>query len=192
MVIVGVVLIAAVYFISQGAPTQDDATIIESAYLGSGSALCTFIDPGSGEGVTAYIKEGKMRFFVEETEDYTVGNIIFKDNTYYFWDDEGGMKMTIEEDEEDTMLPFIVREGEVHAKSPEYQLDCRRTSIDDSMFDLPEDIEFFDLSGEYFDMGDYEYDEGDFEDFELDYEEYLKSLDPEMLEGIEGLEDFDF
>lgn len=128
IIIAAVILLGgAIYLMSQTTPTQDDTAILKEAFLGTGSVVCTFVDPGAvqenGEQVTAYIKSGSMRFFADEIPDFQ-GDIIFKDNTYYFWEGQEGIKMSLQEEdiEEDTLIPFMVRDDEVVVKIPNTNL----------------------------------------------------------------------
>ncbi len=184
-VVVALVLVGALYLINKTPLVQDEEAMIKDAYFGRGSIVCDFISPQDGK-ITAYIKSGNVRFLSDEMQDFE-GDVLLKDGVYYFWQDQEGMKMSIEEGERDDLLPFIVREGEVYSKDLDEGFNCRRASIDDDMFEIPEDVDFFDFSEGFLDMDIPEHDE--IEEYEdMDWEEYYKSIDPEM---FEGMEDFD-
>lgn len=193
---------AGLYYVnrvSEDSPSlvvDNNMKIIADAYLGSGSAVCDFIDPGyehrEDEEVTVYIKAGKMRFLYEDKsqddEDF-FANIVFKDDYYYVWNEDGGMKIGIERNE--FFVPFGTENGEVYVYTDDdFRLNCRKTSVDDSMFDVPTDIDFFDMSemmdDSYFDDYDYVNGEGVYdEDFEIDLDR-LREL--ENMEGFEGID----
>jgi len=191
LIIAVIVLIAGAYFFFQAevdSPVADNAALIKEAYSEGGSAVCDIVDPGhegmEEQELTIYIKDGKLRFVVEMSDQFlgdVVGNAIVKNRIVYSWNegDNMGIKMEIEEEEEDLFFPFIVEDEEGNAVIDEdFKVDCRRQSIDDEMFELPENVEFQDMA----DMWDIEID-----DPELQWEEDFE-ITPEMMEG---LEDFD-
>ncbi len=181
-VVVVLVLFGALYLITKTPLVQDEEAMIKDAYFGRGSIVCDFISPQDGK-ITAYIKSGNVRFLTDEMQDFE-GDILLKDGVYYFWQDQEGMKMPVGEDEKDELLPFIVREGEVYPKDLEEGFNCRRVSIDDDMFEIPEDVDFFDFSKGFLDMDMSEYDEiQEYED--MDWEEHYENMDPEMFEEME-------
>lgn len=178
-----VVLVAVVLLLSQAdKPVADSAALMKSAYLEGGSAVCDFTEPEYGQKVEAYIKGGKMRFITEMSDEFfggLVSNIVIKDNFAYFWVDgeDEGMKMKIEEEEiERFFFPFMTEDEEGNVVVDEdFQLECRKQSINDSMFDLPENIEFEDAADMLIDL---DVDESDLE-WDDDFE-----LTPEMLEDL--------
>ncbi len=169
----------------------DDLALIESALLGSGSIVCNFVDPGydyrDDEKVTVYIKNGMMRSFVEGQEIA----FLVKGGYSYWWDEEGGMKVKITEGEMGTevFVPFGVEDGEAYFfADEEFQLNCQRTSIDDSMFEIPEGIDIIDMDEMEMHMDWLRVEDEDGNWSDIDMEQF--QWDPEMLEGVEGLEHF--
>ncbi len=198
VVVALVVLGGGAYFLTQDStilPGGDNMALIRDAYMGKGSVVCDFVDPGyeyrDDEEVTVYIKAGAMRLFPKELEGEYEASILIKDGYYYFWSEEGGMKMEIEEGEtgDGAFVPFAVEDEELYVfTDEEFQLDCRREAIDDSMFEVPENIEFIDMSEiptEWEDQNGDLYEDINWED--IDIESF--NIDPEDLKGIEG---FDF
>ncbi len=157
VVIVLAFLGGGVYFATQKTtllPGKDNLALIESALLGKSSVVCSFVDPGyeykDDEEVTVHIKDGMMRFFAEsyEIEEARELNLLVKDGYNYYWDDDGGMKVKVTGGEMGTevFVPFGVEDGEAYFfADEEFQLNCQRTSIDDSMFEIPEGIEIIDM-----------------------------------------------
>ncbi len=199
IVLVLAVLGVGFYFVSRDSSplvVSSNARMIEDAYLRGGSVICDFIDPGyenrEDEEITVYIKAGKMRFLYENIneEEEVFSNIVFRDDYYYVWNEDGGMKMGVDRD--DFFVPFGVEDGEFYVYPEEdFNLDCKKSSIDDSMFEIPTDIEFFDMTEMMEGFSPSDYDQGiDEEDYEMEEDFYL---DPELLEGlkdVEGFEDF--
>ncbi len=205
--IIGIVIIIAlgggIYFLSQrtAIPGTGDMGLIESAYFGRGSVVCTFINPeseyGGEEKMTAYIKGGNVRIFPDESEEYEdfgFESALLKDGVYYFWEGNEGMKLSMKED--DSNLPFyVIGEDEKVVYDEGVNVDCRRTSIDDSMFEIPSEVDFFDMDEMLFEFDDYDYmNDGEFDD--SDWQDYYNEdygpmeWTPEMIENFEGLEDF--
>jgi hypothetical protein len=91
-----------------------------------------------GSESTFYIKGGKLRggaAYEGQQVEY-----IFRDNCFYYWSEEEsqGMKMCWDEEE--------AADWEENLAAASEQWDCKPASISDSMFNVPSDIEFFDLS----------------------------------------------
>ena len=183
IIIVVIILGGGIYLMSRQAkdPGENNIAMIRSAYLGTESVVCDFIDPeyehSTDEAFTLYVKSGKMRISVESADDLS-GNIIIKDDYYYFWTEEGGIKMALEKTaEEGFFVPFEVENGKmVIPAQHNLRFSCIGQVIDNSMFEAPADIEFIDMD---------EISTG-LEIFNDDF-----NRDPEMLEGLEGLEDAD-
>lgn len=92
-----------------------------------------------GNTSTFYIKGGKLRG--EATYEGKKVGYIFRDNCFYYWqeDESQGMKMCWEEEEEAANW-----EENLEAASKEW--NCKPKTISDSMFNLPSGVEFLDLS----------------------------------------------
>ncbi len=199
VILVIITLGVGFYFLNRDSDdlvVDSNMRMITDAFLGSGSIICDYIDPGyenrDDENITVYIKGGKMRFFYEdkneENEDIFT-NIVLKENYYYVWNDDGGMKISIEK--QDIFVPFGVEDGEAYVYSDdEFNLSCKKSSIDDSMFDIPNNIDFFDMEEMKEDFSFSDHDQSIDEDFPLD-EEMIRNL--QEMEGFEGfdMENFD-
>ncbi len=180
VIIAVVVLGGLVYLMNQIAPTvtTNDLAIIKQAYLEGGSAECTFVEPAVGdwpqEEVSISIKDGKIKMFTQTPE--MEANIIIKDGMAYVWDGEMGMKFTIEQEEIADIPLFAHMEDEsaFDEVADHYEIDCKVARIDDSVFELPEGVEFQDLS----EM--------------MPMEQDMPEFDPEIEFDIEDFEDIDW
>jgi len=181
-----ILLAGGLYFMDRQPETPDidienNIKIIQDAYLGTGSVVCDLIDPGyeymDDEEFTLYVRGGKMRISVKSGDDLS-GDIIIKNDYYYFWTEEGGIKMALEQTKEKGFfVPFRVKDGEmIITNEQDLRFDCRSQVIGDAMFEVPSNIEF---------MGVDEFINNQ-KTFQDDFE-----WDPELLEGIGDLEDFD-
>jgi len=149
VIVIGLGLL--VFLMGRITPSNDNISIIQDAWLNQGSAVCTFVQPGDDyypeEEISVQIKAGKIRMTTQLDSDME-GNVIIKDGIVYFWDNQMGMEMPIQQGELNDIPLFSELENvEEFAKmEQEYQIDCNVVSIQDSVFDIPEDIEFQDYS----------------------------------------------
>ncbi len=125
--------------------------MIKRALLGEGSVECTYYNDDYESEGGLYVKNGKMRAdgYYEEERIITV----VTNEAMYIWNydqpEGGGMKMNVGpvEDWEEREEGFI----------PEEEIECEYKQIDDSIFDIPEDVEFSGLIDSLMDL--------EFEDF---------------------------
>ncbi len=191
IVIALVVLGGIIYFAAQRTtmPGVGNFSMMQEAWRGQGSVVCDFVSPGDEyvkeESITVYIKNGQMKLMTEELTEMNA-NFLIKEDYLYFWEGQEGTKMKLlEGDIESFFIPIETDDEEAQANIEEaYQLNCRRTSIDDNMFDIPENVNFFDLSGVEYDY-DLDYDNDYYED--IDWESLYKDIDPELLEELEEM-----
>ncbi len=196
IVAVLVVVGAGVYFLLEKSPIgiDDQMAMIENAYFGSGSVTCTFYTPETEymeeEELTVHIKAGNVRIFPENEEVFGgfLESALLKDNVYYFWAGNEGMKIPLQEN--DTLLPFYVsEEDERVVYDEEVDVSCRRDRLDDSLFEVPEGVEFFDM-GTVPPGFEWDDDGGEYEPMEWDKEEFEKELQEleDMMQDFEGFD----
>lgn len=113
----------------------------------SSNIACTFDDTESGVEGEIFVANGNMRGdFIAQMNGTTVNsNMISTSEKVYVWSDESdqGMVFTLEDIEE-----FDV-ENEVSSSvdlDEEYNYNCRSWKVDNSVFQLPDNIEFIDYS----------------------------------------------
>ncbi len=127
---------------------EEIINLIKSAYYEDGSIFCEFIEPGDDwlpeEKNHLSLKGGKI--FVEVTGEHEDYYVIIKDGTVYVWslEEETGLKFNMTEYEILEIPLFVnLEDPEAFEKSvTDYQIKCKQTDIDDSLFELPEGILF--------------------------------------------------
>ncbi len=168
-IIVLIVLVLVFYFMSSNG-VMDDEAIVRDAFLGTGSASCTFIEPETGGEIDMFFKAGKLK--ISGLENGHQFFLISKDNTVYTWNslEEQGVRFSVEESEEmGSSLDFGDKEKFIE-ETKDYIVECSQTPLNDSIFDLPEDIEFYDISKMFptdFDIKDLEIDVEGLDDLEF-------------------------
>ncbi len=122
--------------------------LIKKAYYEDGSIFCEFIQPEEEwlpeEKNYLSLKKGKI--FVEITSEHEDYYVIIKDGTVYVWslEEETGLKFNITE-HEILEIPFFtnLEDPEAFEKSViDYQIECQKIDIQDSVFEVPKDVLF--------------------------------------------------
>jgi hypothetical protein len=102
-----------------------------------------------------YIDGKKERFRTEarvtdKAQGLVINSVsIFKDNYNYFWDDlsnKDGMKMKIDEDNDNYQDDSDFEDEEKIDLDERFNLKCSSWKVDESMFELPKDKSFKDMS----------------------------------------------
>lgn len=132
--------------------TQTSDKTLRSLLSSALAQKCTYAETveGSQANGTVYIGNGKMRSDINMVsgEDTIVSHTIFSDNTVYIWTGEQntGLKMTFNPEEEIDAPETIDNPNNVDLdKELDYQ--CGPWIIDKTMFQLPANVEFNDMSG---------------------------------------------
>lgn len=159
-IVLGVVLLGAVafYFMKQkglgplSSLSGNPADVFSNALTGSGSVSCEYTD-AQGQIVKAYVKNGKIR---TDMTGGTQGNMSFimRDKTMYSWKqgtNEGFAykipEVTGTQDQSDVQItPGQTGTDDIKANIEQYKESCVNGSVDDSMFELPTDVNFTDYS----------------------------------------------
>ena len=154
-VILGLVLlgVAAFYFMQQKGSvsplTGSPADIFSNALTGSGSVKCEYKDQ-EGQTVTAYVKGGKIR---TEMMGGTQGNMnfIMRDQMMYSWNQgtKEGFVYKVPEvtgTPDETETPDQSGAKDVKADLEQYKESCTNTSVADSVFEVPADVNLVDYS----------------------------------------------
>lgn len=128
---------------SETSSEETSVNLIESALAGGDAVKCVFVqDNNSG---TAYISsENKYRVDYQSPEGN--GSLIFKDDVMYTWMDgeSEGIQITNPKDsagelseQYDSYSP-----EEIEENYNEENIDCEKFSFDDSLVELPSNVEF--------------------------------------------------
>ena len=125
-----------------------------ASLLGLDSQMCTYEDTEAGDKGTYYVAKGRMRGDATTTEDgqTRLSHMIYKDGTMYIWMDgeKTGYKMTtnfeektdVETKETDTQTPASA----AFDTDKEIDYRCNAWRADNSIFELPEGVNFMDFS----------------------------------------------
>ncbi len=117
-----------------------DEEVLESAFLGNESAVCQYKHYGMKEAENAYIKSGKIAGS-EEGEDGK-GYFLFKDTFLYIWDEN--MDKGMKDDAANYMFSNSQKslKEELLDEIKDDLFDCRYELVGDSVFEIPEDVDF--------------------------------------------------
>ena len=111
-----------------------------------GSYKCTYTIE-EGMKVTTYVKNGKMRTEIPlEGGDTNIS--LYTDNKVYQWSDKEkeGFFISVEEAKNQPGTEVQDPDEYLEEIKNKYKLDCKNIDVSDSLFTLPKDIEFQDLS----------------------------------------------
>lgn len=157
VIVILVVILGAggFYFLSQSKTAgtsmmENGQSALDDIFASNVSMECNYDDPEYGQ-VTAYIKGGKVRMNYVDTQGGT-GSSIIKDDTMYFWNEEGGFKMEMAREDMEAMQEEAQESttqndaSEIAKSIEEYKEHCKNASVSDSNFDLPVGVEFQDYS----------------------------------------------
>ena len=134
-------------------------TSIKDALSQSLSLKCVYKDE-EGVETTTYIKGGAVRVMMTRTGSDTSqpNNIIMKDKKMYMWSDvsKTGFTYTIEEPKDVTPFPTVEettedksgagQEESILETIEKYKDACKPEVVADSMFSVPTDVKFQDMS----------------------------------------------
>lgn len=157
IIVVLVVLAGAWFFFMRGGATnpltpQTPQEQVENAFMGSGSVKCEYTTD-TGEVVTAYVKDGKMRTDMTGGAEGTM-SFMMVDKTSYSWnqDTREGMKYVIPdvtpvaEVEVETVESGQADPRAMQEQIEQYKESCSNQAVDDSLFVVPTDVNFVDYS----------------------------------------------
>jgi len=154
-IVVSVILLVAAgvvylnFFVEREASPEE----VRQAYTEKGSVACTFIDPQFGTG-ELYIKDGQVRgdnqveaeelagLEIEESQTH----FIIRDELMHFWPIDDGLGMiisTIDDQQEDWLFRNADDPERFISQAELYELNCQKSRVKDELFQLPEEIEFF-------------------------------------------------
>ncbi|HOZ53149.1 MAG TPA: hypothetical protein PK142_00545 [bacterium] len=139
---------------------EDYEASMEEMFAKGKSFKCTVSENNSeGEMNFIYYIDGKKERFrtearvTDKTQGLVINSVsIFKDDYNYFWDDltnKDGMKMKIEDDEDDNdyyQNDSEIEDDEKLDLNERFKLKCSSWRVDENMFDLPKDKSFKDMS----------------------------------------------
>lgn len=123
---------------------------IKDALSRSVSLECVYSDE-LGAKTTTYIKNGAIRINSEGGEGVEPGSAIVKDNKMYTWSDvtKEGFVIEMEDADTDETIGGPTSQGDKGAfinAIEQYRDNCKVTSVSDSHFTPPADIEFKDIA----------------------------------------------
>jgi hypothetical protein len=161
-VVVGLIIIGSIGWFAFGknmqtadAPTDEAQTASQRTSMKALLALtspqkCTFTDSteaGNTSG-TVYIKSGKMRgdFNAETSAGAMTSHMIVLDNTSYVWTDETSEGFKISLDQTTETETSASNNTEAVDMDKEVDYSCENWSGDESVFSLPSNITFTDMS----------------------------------------------
>ncbi len=126
---------------------QTGATFDSLQDIFSNKSLSLQCDYASDEGqkATIYIKNGMVRTSSVGETPQESGEVIIRDNTMYFWNNEGGIKMTFNaEDMESAQQNAQAKQS--LSDLQKYKDSCKTAVVNDSLFTPPSDVVFQDMS----------------------------------------------
>lgn len=126
---------------------QNAFTSIRDALSKSISLECKITD-SQGRVTNAYIKNGAVRADMVGQDPKDSGSIIMKDKVLYLWNSEGAFKMSLPDN------PNAMNESSGGSNQGNQLLDdldnyknnCKVSSVSDSLFVPPTDVNFSDMS----------------------------------------------
>lgn len=124
---------------------EEMSNIVMSAFEGNGSVKCTFQDESS-QG-TVFIKNGMMRMESAGTAGAQNGNVILKNDTMWFWENESTEGFMMENVSQYQNDPDISEEYKVDAESVRDEIEkkdasCVEENIADGVFEVPASVTF--------------------------------------------------
>jgi len=111
-----------------------------------GSYKCTYKIEGELQ-VTTYVKNGKMRTEIPlESDNITVA--LYTEDKVYQWNEKEkqGMVINVTEAQQQPGLDIQDPEAYLTDIKNKYQADCQNMDLADSLFVIPKDIQFQDIS----------------------------------------------
>lgn len=126
-------------------------TSIKDAMSKNVTLICEFKDQ-TGASTKSYIKNGAVRISsAGSTNENQAGEIVMKDKKMYMWDlkTKQGFVYEIPDSENNQIgaTATEINQSENYLNMIEtYKDSCKVTSVEDSYFDLPEDVKFQDMS----------------------------------------------
>lgn len=162
-----VLIIVVAYFMyaskNKSTPKQETATpsknvfsSIQDALAKSLSLQCSYTDE-QGRKTTAYIKAGAVRADIigtDSKQQFNNSSVIVKDKKMYIWDVDKKQGMTMEL-KENQVTPEVTgaqqptgeqNQPDVMGSLEKYKNDCKVAVVADSLFVVPTDVKFQDLS----------------------------------------------
>lgn len=126
---------------------SDEVTSIQDALAKSMTLKCDFTTE-QGVKIVAQIKNGMVRSDVSGSTPEQTGSAIIKDKKIYFWNAQGGF---ITEIPDVSATPAEGQDKVTSGQSTlqaieQYKKYCKRASVDDSVFVLPTNVKFQDMS----------------------------------------------
>lgn len=131
--------------------SSDNAVIasIKDALAGTASLSCEYTDE-QGRQTKSYIKNGKIRADIVAPKVEESGIVIIKDQTMYFWNvKKEGVKMTFSKEmlKDAAGQQNATQQKEFMDNLEQYKEHCKQATVSDSLFVVPTDVTFTDLSG---------------------------------------------
>lgn len=125
--------------------TSENMSEIQAAIAGNGSVECTYTGDEVAEATT-YISAGEVRT-IAQAEGVT-SNMLFQDEEIYVWQEGAaeGFIMTADADAETDQTPVPVRPDEIEEAAGSENVSCAEADVDDTLFELPEDVEFMSMA----------------------------------------------
>lgn len=126
--------------------TEESETNTSTELALGGSYKCTYTME-QGLKVTTYVKNGKMRTEIPlEVGDTNIS--LYTDNKVYQWStkEKQGFFMSVEEAKQQPNTEVQDPDKYLEEIRRKYQPDCQNMDLPDSLFRVPTDIEFQDLS----------------------------------------------
>lgn len=129
--------------------TSSPSDLVTSALTGSGSVKCEYTGE-DGAVVTAYVKNGMVRTNISGGPEGD-GSFLMKGKTFWTWQDstKQGMTYTVP-DVTPVETEAVESEGNMSEKVAsdleKYKDSCTSENVSDSMFEVPSDVSFQDLS----------------------------------------------
>lgn len=141
--------------INESATGQDTLPLVKLALQGKGSVKCTADSMIEGKHAisTIYIKDENRYRLEIRTDMGTVNTLILDQKTGYTWaeQEKTGTKITLGKDDKtieeqwQENIDYVENNSDKSgADTP--RLSCDQTAVDDSLFTLPSDVKFSDLS----------------------------------------------
>lgn len=156
IIVVVVILLGAGFFLMNNPTLQKGLDMgtggkyssIKDALTKSVSLECEYTDP-EGASSHVWVKNGAIRADMTGGDTESNGSTIIKDKKMYFWNEKGGYVVTIpdvtpvegmEDASTDNQSEDFLKDLE------EYKENCKPAVVSDSLFSVPTDIEFQDMS----------------------------------------------
>ena len=120
---------------------------IKDAIMGGQSITCDYTD-ATGKKIVAFTKNGQVRTDITSSNPDEAGSVIIKDKKMYYWTAKGGFVMEIPDTTvtPGTTDPNAMNQDEVMENLENYKQYCKPGTVDDSMFVVPANIKFQDMS----------------------------------------------